>query len=132
MKLGTFVTKVRSFALTGTWYSPAARGQGIELEVYEDVFGPGMGLLFGSWSTYAIGWESGQRWYTFEGIARTGQASATLLIFQNTGGSFNARSATQSVHIGDARLTFVDCKTAVLEYEDLRLGDEIPVYANGT
>src|SRR5215471_8695490 len=105
MELGAFVTKVRSFAglirgltlaiaivsvslaetaqgfnmhqhgLTGTWYSPAAGGQGMKLEVYEDAFGPGMGLLYGSWATHAIGWESGQRWYTFEGIARTGQPS---------------------------------------------------------
>ena len=120
--------------LTGTWYSPPARGQGIELEVYEDAFGPRMGLLFGSWATYPLGSETGQRWYTFEGIARSGQASATFVILQNTGGSFNAPPATQQVIIGTGRLAFVNCNTAVLEYEDLRLETENsgPYYLSGT
>src|SRR5512143_1134068 len=65
--------------LTGSWYNPAASGQGIELEVYQDAIAPGIGYLQGSWATFAIGWENGQRWYTFGGTVRTGQASSTFV-----------------------------------------------------
>jgi hypothetical protein len=61
--------------LTGSWYNPAASGQGIELEVYQDAIAPGIGYLQGSWATFAVGWESGQRWYTFGGAVRTGRTS---------------------------------------------------------
>ena len=107
--------------LTGSWYNPAASGQGIELEVYQDAIAPGIGYLQGSWATFAVGWESGQRWYTFGGTVRTGQASSTFEIFQNAGGNFNAPPATQGVPIGTMVLTFYDCSTAVMEYQNLRL-----------
>jgi hypothetical protein len=107
--------------LTGSWYNPAASGQGIELEVYQDAIAPGIGYLQGSWATFSIGWESGQRWYTFGGTVRTGQASSTFEIFENTGGNFNAPPATQGVPIGTMVLTFYDCTTAVMEYQNLSL-----------
>jgi hypothetical protein len=107
--------------LTGSWYNPAASGQGIELEVYQDAIAPGIGYLQGSWATFSIGWETGQRWYTFSGTVRTGQASSTFEIFENTGGNFNAPPATQGVPIGTMVLTFYDCTTAVMEYQNLSL-----------
>jgi len=153
MELSAFATKVKSFGclirgltlaiaivpaslagtalavdlnqhgLTGSWHNPAASGQGIELEVYQDAIAPGIGYLQGSWATFSIGWESGQRWYTFGGTVRTGQASATFEIFENTGGNFNAPPATQGVPIGTMVLTFYDCTTAAMEYQNLSLDD---------
>ena len=48
------------------------------------------------------------------------------MIFQNTGGNFNAPPATLSIPIGTMELTFVDCNTAVMDYRDLRLDVEAP------
>ena len=107
--------------LTGSWYRPGASGQGIEIEVYQDAIAPGIGYLQGSWATFSIGWESGQRWYTVGGAVQTGQASATLEVFENTGGNFNAPPATRGVPIGTVVLTFSDCTTALMKYENLSL-----------
>ena len=114
--------------LTGSWYNPAASGQGIELEVYQDAIAAGIGYLQGSWATFAVGWETsfldngpGQRWYTLGGPVRTGQASSVLDIFENVGGNFNAPPTTQGMPIGTVTLTVRDCTTAVMEYHNLRL-----------
>jgi hypothetical protein len=119
--------------LTGSWYDPAASGQGIEIEVYQDAIAPGIGYLQGSWATFAVGWETsfqdnGQRWYTFAGSVRTGQASVVLDIFENVGGNFNAPPATQGMPIGSMTLTVADCTTAIMEYQNLRLdaGPDFP------
>jgi pseudomonalisin len=112
---------VNQHGLTGSWYNPAASGQGVEIEVYQDAIAPGIGYLHGSWATFSIGWEYGQRWYSFGGTVRTGQSSSTLEVFENTGGNFNAPPATRGVPIGTMVLTFQDCTTAVMEYQDLRL-----------
>ena len=110
--------------LTGSWHTPAISGQGIQLQVYQDAIAPGIGYLHGSWATSSVGWESGQRWYTFGGTVRTGEASATFEIFQYLNGNFNAPAATQRVPIGNMVLTFHDCTTAVMEYQNLRLDAE--------
>jgi hypothetical protein len=119
---------VNQHGLTGSWYNPAASGQGIELEVYQDAIAPGIGYLQGSWATFPVGWESstGPRWYTFGGTVQTGQASSTFEIFQNAGGNFNAPPATQGVPIGTMVLTFYDCTTALMEYQDFRPDAEGP------
>jgi hypothetical protein len=111
---------INRHGLTGSWYDPAAGGQGIEIEVYQDAMAPGVGYLQGSWATFAVGWEIGQRWYTFGGAVRTGQSSATFTLFENIGGKFNAPTATQSVPIGSVVLTFLDCSTASMTYQDVR------------
>ena len=120
---------IHQHGLTGSWYSPAASGQGIQLEVYEDGIGPGVGYLHGSFATHDAGAQSGQRWYTFIGTVQTGQTVATLEIFQNTGGNFNVPPATESVRIGTMQLTFVDCDTAVIEYRDPWLDADGPYFA---
>ena len=117
---------INQHGLTGSWHTPGANGQGIEIEVYQHVIAPGIGYLHAGFATHAVGWETGQRWYTLGGTVRTGETSSTLVIFQNTGGNFNAPSATLSIPIGTMLLTFVDCNTAVMEYRDLRLDVEPP------
>ncbi len=106
--------------LTGTWYQPAMSGQGILLEVYPDAVAPSIGFLQGSWFTFkTIGvwdydWED--RWYTFSGNAPAGQSSATLTIYQNVGGNFDAPPATSATPVGTVVLSFQDCVTATMTY----------------
>jgi len=52
---------INQHGLTGSWYNPAAAGQGVEIEVYQDAIAPGVGYLQGSWATFSVGWETGQR-----------------------------------------------------------------------
>ena len=104
--------------LTGSWYEPATSGQGVELEVYPDLSAPGIGLAFLSWFTYdsVAGGADRQRWYTAEGPVVTGQPNATLTIYQNIGGNFNAPPITAADQVGTARLSFDSCTTGVLSY----------------
>ncbi|HEV2220477.1 MAG TPA: hypothetical protein VGV08_07955 [Casimicrobiaceae bacterium] len=103
--------------LTGSWYEPATSGQGIEVEVYPDL-SPGMGVTFVSWFTYdaVSGGADHQRWYTAEGPVATGQPNATLAIYQNTGGNFNAPPITNSQVVGTATLSFDSCSSGNLAY----------------
>ena len=90
--------ELNQHGLTGSWYEPATSGQGVELEVYPDLTAPGTGLAFLSWFTYdsVVGGAERQRWYVADGPMVTGQPSATLTIYRNTGGNFNApRSPTR-------------------------------------
>jgi len=106
--------------LTGSWYNPAAASQGVEIEVYQDAIAPGVGYLQGSWATFSVGWETGQRWYTFGGTVHTGQSAATFTLFENVGGGkFNAPPATKSTPIGSVMLSFLDCSTASMTYQDV-------------
>jgi hypothetical protein len=104
--------------LTGSWYEPATSGQGVELEVYPDLSAPGTGLAFMSWFTYdsVAGGAERQRWYTAEGPVVTGQPSATLTIYRNTGGNFNAPPITAANPVGIATLSFDSCTTGLLSY----------------
>ena len=105
--------------LTGSWYQPATSGQGVELEVYEDLVAPGTGYLQGAWFTYdykAAGGAASQRWYTFGGVVPTGQSSATLTLYQNVGGNFNALPVTSAVPVGNVVLTRVDCNHITMAY----------------
>ena len=104
--------------LTGSWYEPATSGQGVELEVYPDLTAPGTGLAFLSWFTYdsVVGGAERQRWYVADGPVVTGQPAATLTIYRNTGGNFNAPPVTESVAVGTATLSFDSCTSGTLSY----------------
>ncbi len=104
--------------LTGSWYEPATSGQGVELEVYPDLTAPGTGLAFLSWFTYdsVVGGAERQRWYVADGPMVTGQPNATLTIYRNTGGNFNAPPITESVAVGTATLGFDSCTSGTLSY----------------
>ena len=113
----TFV--LNQHGLTGSWFEPATSGQGIEIEVYPDLVAPGTGYLQGSWFTFdyvAAGGAATQRWYTFSGNVQTGQASATLTLYQNVGGNFNALPVTSATPVGSVVLSFADCTNATMMY----------------
>ena len=103
--------------LTGSWYDAATSGQGVEVEVFPNA-ASGTGSTFVSWFTYdtVAGGEDAQRWYTAQGPVVTGQANASLTIYQNTGGNFNAPPATTAQAVGTATLSFSTCTSGQLAY----------------
>jgi hypothetical protein len=103
--------------LTGSWYDAADSGQGVEVEVFPDA-ASGTGSTFVSWFTYdtVAGGEGAQRWYTAQGPVVTGQANASLTIYQNIGGNFNAPPATTAQAVGTATLSFSTCTSGQLAY----------------
>ncbi|HVT31872.1 MAG TPA: hypothetical protein VHE32_04460 [Rhodanobacteraceae bacterium] len=110
---------VAQAALSGVWYAPYAGGQGFSID-----FVPASGTIFMPWFTYAPATDSGDagndpaalNWYSLQGTASSGDDSATLTIYANTGGAF--ASGTTSAHaVGTATLRFSDCGHGQLDYE---------------
>jgi probable HAF family extracellular repeat protein len=104
--------------LTGSWYEPATSGQGFEVEVFPNFAGPGVGLTQVSWFTFdtVAGGADRQRWYTLSGNVQDGQPTASLTIYRNVGGNFNAPPMTNGVPVGMATLRFVSCSGGELAY----------------
>jgi hypothetical protein len=104
--------------LSGSWYEPATDGQGFEVEVFPDLVAAGTGSVQVSWFTFdtVAGGASHQRWYTLSGHMVSGQPNASLTIFQNTGGNFNAPPITNGVAVGMATLSFDTCTSGQLSY----------------
>ena len=71
-----------------------------------------------SWFTFdtAVGGADHQRWYTAQGPVVTGQPNASLTIYQNTGGNFNAPPATTAKPVGTATLSFSTCTSGQFSY----------------
>ena len=104
--------------LTGSWFNPATGGQGIELEVYPDFGGAGHGLLFAGWFTYDVTAAGGQRWYVLSGDVSSDGPVASLGIYAQYGGNFNAPPALGTpVALGQATLEFSDCNHGSLAYQ---------------
>ena len=103
--------------LTGSWYEMVTSGQGVEVEVFPNP-SSGTGSTFVSWFTYdtVIGGAERQRWYTAQGQVVTGQPNASLTIYQNTGGNFNAQPITMAQPVGTATLSFDTCSSGQLSY----------------
>ncbi|HEY3177783.1 MAG TPA: intradiol ring-cleavage dioxygenase [Casimicrobiaceae bacterium] len=105
--------------LTGLWYEAATSGQGFGIEVYQDLVASGTGFAQLSWFTFDSGSAGGadkQRWYTASGSVVSGGTSASLAIYQNTGGNFNAGPITTGQQVGTGTLAFTACDAAQLAY----------------
>ena len=104
--------------LTGAWYEPATSGQGFLVEMFPDLSASGTGLVQISWFTYdaIVGGAERQRWYTLSGVVATGQPNASLTIYQNIGGNFNASPITTAQPVGTATLTVATCSNGQLSY----------------
>ena len=59
---------------------------------------------------------SSQRWYTFRGNVKSGQPSATLTIYQNVGGNFDAPPVTNAMPVGTVDFSVTDCTHATMKY----------------
>ena len=103
--------------LTGSWANPATSGQGLVMEVYPDLDGPGRGALFGGWFTYDTTAAGGQRWYTIQGDVDTNAPVAMLSIYQSVGGAFASAQATTTTQVGHATLRFGDCTQGAFAYQ---------------
>ena len=81
--------------LTGSWYEPSTSGQGLEVEVFPNLSPEaGSPRSAGSPTIPPPAEQDHQRWYTLSGPVVTGQPNASLTIYQNTGGNFNAPPIT--------------------------------------
>jgi hypothetical protein len=78
----------------------------------------GTGVTQVSWFTYdtTAGGADHQRWYTLAGNVVSGQPSAALTIYRNTGGNFNAVPTTAAQPVGSAMLSFDSCTSGQLDY----------------
>ncbi len=114
--------------LTGAWYNATTGGQGFLIEAYKDLTGAGKGYLAIGWYTFDVTAAGGQRWYTLQGPANTGDASSALTIYAATGGNFNALPKITATAVGTATLSFADCATGTLNFNfnDGRTGS-IPI-----
>ncbi|HKP65656.1 MAG TPA: hypothetical protein VJX31_03435 [Casimicrobiaceae bacterium] len=113
--------------LTGTWYDPQTSGQGLQVQITPATSADVDGALFGAWFTYDV--DAGttpdtQRWYSLQGGIPLGATSADVVIYQNTGGSFDAGPSTSPVQVGTGTLRFETCERGTLDYafDDGRAG----------
>ncbi|HRQ65088.1 MAG TPA: M64 family metallopeptidase [Xanthomonadaceae bacterium] len=97
-------------ALSGAWYNAATAGQGLFLDVSEDPR-----LLFGGWFTWrdVVGEHD---WFTLQGAYALDDHSVVLPIVHSGGGRFDDPAEVDHQAVGEARLTFLGCNAAMLEY----------------
>jgi len=106
---------VDQHGLTGSWYNPATGGQGIEMEMYPDLAGPGEGVLFAGWFTFDVAAAGGQRWYALQGSTND-TTTVTLDIATGYAGNFAAPPAVTGTIVGQAAIRFFDCNNATITY----------------
>jgi len=105
--------------ISGFWYNPSSDGQGFAVEVFPNSIAPNAGLLAGAWYTFApapAGGPERQRWYSFDGAAHTGSATAQLTVRRNIDGIFAQPPTTTAAAVGSATLTMTSCTTGTLSY----------------
>ncbi|HEV7490096.1 MAG TPA: hypothetical protein VGO25_04780 [Rhodanobacteraceae bacterium] len=109
---------VNQEGLSGTWYNPATSGQGMQFAISPDDSNPGEGSLFGAWYTYDVtsGGTDSQRWYSVQSSITGDEQSASVTIFQNTGGNFDAPPVTSAVAVGTGTLSFDSCVSGSFSY----------------
>lgn len=106
-----------SYELSGTWSDPAAKGQGLLMEL-----NPIQGVFFAGWYTYVRnaspnGGPSAQRWFSLQGaIGNDPTLINNIGIYATSGGAFDAPNSTTTVPVGSAQLQFFSCTSAVLTF----------------
>lgn len=109
--------ELNQHGLTGSWFNPATDGQGIEVEIFPNFIAPNVGLTQVSWFTFdTAGGADHQRWFTLSGNVVGGQTTASLTIYRNVGGNFNAPPVTNGIAVGTATLHFDSCTSGALTY----------------
>lgn len=103
--------------LSGGWYEPATTGQGLYLEIY-----PPRNLVHLGWFSYLPANEitepdspASQRWYT--ALGEYEGATATLAVYETTGGRFDMPQPSETIEVGEIRLVFESCNEASMAYE---------------
>jgi len=106
--------------LSGAWYNPQTSGQGLELIVSQDRVFLTDSAVFGAWYTYdtTAGGPDTQRWYSFQTTRiEPGITTASVVIYQNIGGNFDAPPTTSAMVVGYGDLRFDSCSTGSLTYD---------------
>jgi hypothetical protein len=111
--------------MDGGWFDPGTSGQGFLIDAKPD--DENGNFLFLAWFTYGDLNASGQWWLTAQGSFEG--STATLQIFETTGGSFNDPLLPSTVPVGDMQIDFSDCGTATLSYSipDRTLQGEVEI-----
>jgi len=102
--------------LSGSWADATTDSQGVVMELFPDIYGPGLGLLFGGWFTFDVTAAGGQRWYTIQGTVTDDDDTATMPIYLTQGGAFDSAQPTATEEIGEATVRFDDCNSARMQY----------------
>jgi hypothetical protein len=112
--------------LTGAWANPATSGQGMVIELYQDLLSVGTGYVFGTWYTFdtTAGGADHGRWYTYQASVTEGASQADVIIYQSTGGTFAALGGATTKPIGTGTIAFDSCTSGTFTYlfEDGRHG----------
>lgn len=103
--------------IAGAWYEPATAGQGFVLDVE-----PASRFLFASWFTYDVPAPGTaaklgapeHRWFTAQGTY-SGD-TATLQVFQTSGGAFDVPRTTTTAAVGTLQLRFDSCTAGRAQY----------------
>lgn len=113
-------------SMNGAWYDPATSGQGFALRYY-----PESNRVFMPWFTMMPATEDDDdddddeeapiadahlRWFAIEGNWAPGDSEMVAPIVANSGGRFDAGGGVQQAVVGEARLSFLSCDLAVLDY----------------
>ena len=126
---GTVVSfiDINQEGLGGTWYNPETSGQGLQFQITPATSPAADGALFGAWFTYDT--EPGnttdhQRWYSIQGGIPSGATNASFVIYQNTGGNFDAGPPTSAARVATGTLRFENCGRGTFDYafDDGRTG----------
>jgi len=99
--------------IAGVWYAPYESGQGFSIDYIAS-----SNALFVPWFTYTQAGgnnPANRNWFSLQGAAAAGAASANLTIYTNDGGTF-VSGTTSSQPIGTATLAFTDCSHGTLDY----------------
>jgi len=106
--------------VNGAWLNPVTPGQGILIEVFPDI-----NVFFAAWFTWDttqpgddetadVGGPN-QRWLTAQGSFQGD--TATLQLYNSTGGLFDDPSAVASTAVGTMTIQFTACNAANVSYE---------------
>ena len=107
------------FGLTGSWFDPSSSGEGVLLASMPDFSGEGHGFLFGAWFTFPESSSTNgatYEWYTFDGDVDTTMSSATLTLYETSGGSFIAPPIPATHAIGSVTITLRDCRRGTMSW----------------
>ena len=115
---------LNQLGIRGSWADSTTDSQGLVMELFPDIYGDGLGLLFGGWFTFDVTAPGGQRWYTIQGTVTDDDDTATMPIYRTEGGAFDTGQPTTTNEVGEAIVHFEDCNAATLQYafDDGRTG----------
>ncbi|MEN1726882.1 MAG: hypothetical protein AAGJ52_00455 [Pseudomonadota bacterium] len=109
-----------NLGMSGAWFEPETAGSGMFFDVIAD-----QRLMFVGWYTWAddsagsmisidnIG-SSRQRWLT--ALGDYNGSTADLVLYQSTGGYFDAPDDVQNEPVGTLQIAFLSCTTARADY----------------